>query len=101
MTEKYRLAVILVDGDFRIHHESCRDVARDATKSDGGAWHMEVASRHEVNTECWGDVASDNYEEGSLEWHAECDRDAAIASHFLPCVPALPETVEATEEPRN
>lgn len=91
---KQRLAVILVDGDFRIHGDGCRDIARDAAKSDAGAWYMEVSSLHEVNTECWGDIASDNYETGSREWHDECDRDADMASHFLPCVPSLPSTAE-------
>lgn len=89
---KHRLAVILVNGDFRIHRDGCRDVARDASQSDAGAWHIEVASLHEANTECWGDVSSDNYKEGSEEWHNECDLNAATASRFLPCVPDMPLT---------
>jgi hypothetical protein len=90
MTTKHRLAAVLVNGDFRIHAADCRDVPKDAAQSDAGAWHIEAATRHEVNIDCWGDVSSDNYEEGSPEWHAECDKNALIASRFLPCVPAMP-----------
>lgn len=86
MSTKFRVAAILINGVFRIHGEGCRDIARDAQQSDGGAWYIEAATRHEVNTECWGDVSSDNYEEGTPAWHAECDKSASIASHFLPCV---------------
>lgn len=85
--EKIRLAAILVNGDFRIHRADCADVPRDARRSDAGAWYIEVASRHEANIECWGDVASDNHTEGSREWHNECDLNASLASHYLPCVP--------------
>lgn len=84
---KHRLAVILVNGDFRIHGAHCSDILRDSAKSDGGVWFMEVASRHEANTECWGDVSGDNHAEGSREWHDACDENASIASRFLPCVP--------------
>ena len=93
---KYRLAVILVNGDYRIHGDGCRDIPRDAAKSDAGAWYIEVSSEHEANIECWGDVATDNYEEGTPEWHAECDRDASMASTFLPCVPSeMPDRTES------
>lgn len=92
---KHKLAVILVNGDFRIHGAGCRDIERDAAKSDGGAWYMEVSSRHEANTECWGEVAADNLEEGTQEWHDECDMNASVASRFLSCVPrSLPEKAE-------
>lgn len=85
--KKFRVAVVLVNGDFRIHGEGCQDISRDARRSDAGEWYIEADSRHEVNTDCWGDVSSDNYEEGTPEWHAECDKNASVASHFLPCVP--------------
>lgn len=87
MTTKYRVAAILVNGDFRIHGENCMDIRKDEAQSDGGRWYIEATTHHEVNIDCWGDVASDNYEEGTPEWHAECDKNAAMASRFLPCVP--------------
>ena len=87
MTAKYRLACVLVNGDFRIHGDGCRDIPEDAARSDASAWYIEVASVHEANIECWGDVSSDNYEEGTSEWHADCDNNADLASRFLPCVP--------------
>jgi hypothetical protein len=92
--KKHRLAVILVNGDFRIHGENCTDITRDERQSDTGAWYIEVASRHEANIECWGDVSSDNYEEGTPQWHEECDTNASIASRFLPCVPKMPFRLE-------
>jgi hypothetical protein len=88
---KHKLAVILVDGDYRIHGAGCRDIPRDERQSDAGAWYIEVSTIHEANIDCWGDVATDNYDEGTPEWHAECDRDASAASRFLPCVPPMPE----------
>lgn len=84
---KYRVAVVLVNGDFRIHGDGCRDIARDARQSDAGEWYVEASTRHEVNIDCWGDVSSDNYPESTPEWHDECDKNARLASHFLPCVP--------------
>lgn len=87
MTTKYRVAAVLVNGDFRIHGDGCRDIARDAAQSEAGAWYIEAATEHEVNIDCWGDVSSDNYRQGTPEWHAECDTNASVASHFLPCVP--------------
>jgi hypothetical protein len=91
---KHKLGVILVNGDFRIHGAHCADIMRDSAKSDGGVWWIEVSSIHEANTECWGDVSGDNYEEGTPEWHAECDKNAAMATRFLPCVPHMPQTTE-------
>lgn len=85
---KHKLAVILVNGDYRIHGDGCKDIPRDAARSDAGAWYIEVATLHEANIDCWGDVSSDNYEEGTKEWHDECDSNATLASRFLPCVPS-------------
>lgn len=86
---KVRLAVILVDDAYRIHGERCRDILRDERLSDGGTEYIEVTDRHEANVWCWGDIASDNLVEGSPEWHAKCDADAAIASVFLACVKGI------------
>jgi hypothetical protein len=88
---KHKLGVVLVNGDFRIHGDGCRDIPRDAAQSDGGAWYIEVATFHEANIKCWGDVSTDNYREGTPEWHNECDRNASVASRYLPCVPSMPQ----------
>jgi hypothetical protein len=87
---KNKLAAILVNGAFRIHGDGCRDIPRDAAQSDAGAWYIEVSTIHEANVKCWGDVSSDNYREHTTEWHNECDKNATLASRFLPCVPAMP-----------
>ena len=89
-----KLAAILINGDFRIHAASCVDIMRDSAKSDAGAWFIEATDRHDANMQCWGDVASDNYPEGSPEWHAACDTNASVASRYLPCARDLPETKE-------
>lgn len=83
----YRVWAVLVSGDFRIHGDGCRDIKRGERKADIPAWPLDVTSRHEVNTDCWGDVSSDSFEQGTKEWHAACDENAALASVFLPCVP--------------
>ncbi len=85
---KYRLAVILVNGDFRIHGEDCIDITRDARQSDAGAWYVEAETRHEANIACWGDIATNDHAEGSPEWHAYVDTCADMASRYLPCVPS-------------
>jgi hypothetical protein len=86
-----RIAVINDQrGTSRIHAADCRDVAREATRFRDEAWVIEAANRHDVNVAVWGDVASDNLESGSPEWHAECDWSADYGSLFLPCCSQLP-----------
>jgi hypothetical protein len=87
----HKLGAILVNGDFRIHGAHCSDILRDSAQSDAGVWWINVASIHEANIACWGDVSGDNHPEGSPEWHAECDMNAELASRFLPCVPKMPK----------
>lgn len=85
-----RIAVINDQhGNSRIHAADCRDVAREAKRFRDDPWIIDVTTRHDANMAVWGDVATDETESGSEEWHALCDRSAAYASVFLPCCDSL------------
>jgi len=85
-----RIAVINDQrGTSRIHAAECRDVAREAKRFHDDPWMIDADNRHDVNMAVWGDVASDNNESGTPEWHEECDASADYASLFLPCCDSL------------
>ncbi len=89
-----KIAVISINGDYRIHAAECADVAREVKKSDAGAWTVDVEDRRTLDIECWGDVASDNHEENTPEWLAYIGECASACSKYLPCASALPERKE-------
>lgn len=76
-------------GNSRIHSAECRDVEREAKRFHDSPWTFDADTRHDVNLAVWGDVATDETEEGTPEWHSLCDESAAYASVFLPCCASL------------
>lgn len=94
-----KVAVIVHNGEFRVHKNGCGDVAKEAKRYHDTPWIFDAADQHEVNLTCWGDVASDTTESGSQEWAKLCDEYASAETTYLPCAKELPEAADhATEE---
>lgn len=94
-----KVATIFFNGVERVHMDGCRDVAREAKRLREPVYVLEVESRHEVNMHTWGDIASDQFDSDSAEWHAECDAAADMGGTvYLPCVAHLPQSKDAQVE---
>ena len=100
-----KLAVISDGGgNFRVHRADCQDVPRETKRwylANGRPWTFEADNTHDVHTTTWGDVASDNFPEGSDEWHTECDVFGLACTRFLPCCGELTETYHHTDPRAN
>ncbi|MGW1007430.1 hypothetical protein ACWDBD_44320 [Streptomyces sp. NPDC001118] len=83
---KVAIVYMNTSGVYRVHGESCRDAAREASQSD---WAtpviVDVDSRQAAAEWMWGDVATDSAEEGSEQWRELCAQYAASDTRFLPC----------------
>jgi hypothetical protein len=95
--EPVKVAVAVVTdghGMSRVHNADCRDVAREANKAGNGpAYVQEFANRTELEQDWWGDVAGDEFEEGTPEWKRSVRMCADAAMEYLPCctLPELPD----------
>lgn len=74
----YRVAY--VGGEYRVHSTSCRDALRE----DEFAFLMFAETDQQAAEELWGDIASDEYEQGSPEWQLLC-REYHRDTRYLPC----------------
>lgn len=72
-------------GDERVHDAKCADVKREAKRTGNEPYYLAAATREDAARDWYGEVASDNYEEGTPEWEQHIRDCVAIAMTFLPC----------------
>ena len=77
-------------GDEKVHAAGCKDVKREAKRTGNEPYFLSAATREAVARDWYGDVASDNHEEGTPEWEQEVMNCMEMAMTFLPCCAALP-----------
>ena len=88
-----RVTVTGPNDPCEIHAPECSDL-RNRRKFRESTWTIEVSSLHQLAIEIWGDVASDDNEPDSPEWHETCDDYFAGDYRIMPCAPKLPATNE-------
>jgi len=86
----YKVTVTGPNDPTEIHKPGCKDLD-NRRKFHETTWTVTVSSLRELAIEVWGDVASDELDEGSPEWIAQCEEWLASEYRIMPCAPQMPK----------